>query len=322
MADSFLQRLAQKLGVGKPAAPAAPNLAVIVFGKHPAWNDHIPELGPEPARLVQFKQALYEGITGNVDNGQWSKLEQSGQLQPWGHSFLLTGGGDPVAARCWYSKDGLGRDRYPMIAAALCGGMPLGWIGREAFAVLQALQKQLEAATTVDAVRTASQSAAAQLRSRAAAPIDAQKDATALLASRSEFDPRRTGLLRIIYHLEREYPQSQKLSPFRRSDARTVSLRVPPCDVSPSRAAELWSAFLGLRLGESVPNLCIAPDDLQWVDAIVGPTDVAQLFCLRAPLAVIPFTSEIPYSLDPQFVGETERWIDGRVTSSAALAPP
>jgi hypothetical protein len=322
MADSFLQRLAQRLGVGKPAAPAGPDLAVIVFGKHPAWNDHIPELGPEPPRLVQFKQGLYEGITGNIDNGQWNELEKSGQLQPWGHSFLLTGGGEPVAARCWYSKDGLGRDRYPMIAAALCGGMPPGWIAREAFAVLQSLQKQCEAATTVDAVRTASQSAAAQLRSRAAAPIDAQRDATALLAARSEFDPRRTGLLRIIYHLEREYPQEQKSSQSRRNEARPVSLRVPPCEDSPPRAAELWSSFFGLRLSDSVPVLCIAPDDAQWLDAIVGPTDVAQLFCLRAPLAVIPFTSEVPYSLDPQFVGETERWIDGRITSRAALAPP
>lgn len=322
MADSFLQRLAQKLGVGTPAPLAGPNLAVTVFGKHPAWNDHIPELGPEPPRLVQFKQGLYEGITGNIDNGQWNELEKNGQLQPWGHNFLLTGGGDPVAARCWYSKDGLGRDRYPMIAAALCGGMPAGWIAREAFAVLQSLQKQCEAAKTMDSVRSASQAAALQLRGRAAAPVGAQRDATALLASRSEFDPRRTGLLRVIYHLEREYPQSQKQSPFRRSDARTVSLRVPPCDSSPPLAAELWSSFLSLRLSEAVPLLCIAPDDAQWVDAIVGPTDVTQLFCLRAPLAIIPFTSEIPYTLDPQFVGDTGRWIDGRIHSSAALAPP
>jgi hypothetical protein len=322
MADSFLQRLAGRLGVGKPHAPAAPELAVIVFGKHPAWNDHIPELGPEPARLVQFKQALYEGITGNIDNGQWEKLDKSGQLPPWGHSFLLTGGGEPVAARCWYSRDGLGRDRYPMIAAALCGGMPTEWIAREAFPLLQTLQKQCEAATSVEAVRAASLLALTQLRTRATAPAGAQLDAAAHLASRSEFDPHRTGLLRVIYHLEREYPQGQQPSQSRRGEARPVSLRVPPCADSAPQAAEIWSRFLGLRLNDSVSVLCIVPDDAQWLDAIVGPTDVSQLFCLRAPLAVLPFTSEIPYSLDPPFVAQTEKWIEDRITSSVALAPP
>lgn len=322
MADSFLQRLAGKFGVGKPSGPSAPQLDVIVFGKHPGWNDHIPELGPEPPRLVQFKQSLYEGITGNVDNGQWEKLDKAGQLQPWGHHFLLAGGGEPVAARCWYSRDGLGRDRYPMIAAALCGGMPTGWIAQEAFPVLQSLQKQCEAATSVSTVRAASLLAATQLRGRAAARVGAAPDATAHLASRAEFGPHRTGLLRVLYHIEREFPQGEKPSQSRHEEPRPLSLRVPACADSGPAAAEIWSRFLGSRLSGSVGVLCIVPDGAPWLDAIVGPTDVAQLFCLRAPLSVIPFTSEIPYTLDPQFVAQTEKWIEDRILSRAALAPP
>jgi hypothetical protein len=97
---------------------------------------------------------------------------------------------------------------------------------------------------------------------------------------------------------------------------------VPPCDDSAAGAAELWSRFLGLRLGDSVEVLCVVPDDLQWLDAIVGPTDVSQLFCLRAPLPVVPFTSEIPYTLDPQFVDRTGSWIESHVNGAAAPTPP
>lgn len=315
MPDSFFHRLSQKLGVGKSKPPPVPELAVIVFGKHPAWDDHIPDLGPEPPRLVHFKQELYEGITGNVDNGQWEKLEKEGQLKPWGHSFLLTGEGEPVAARCWYSRDGKGRDRYPMVAAALCGGMPLGWISREAFPVLRSLQTQCQAATSADAVRAASQAAAAQLRGRVTAATGPDRDAVARLASRPEFDPHRTGLLRVIYHLSRDYPPAEKPSQSRHAERRAVGVRVPPCDESAAGAAELWSRFFGLRLSEAVEVLCVVPDDVQWLDAIIGPTDVSQLFCLRAPLPVVPFTSEIPYSLDPRFVQQAGNWIDSLITA-------
>lgn len=321
MADSIFHRLSQKLGMGKARVPSPPEIAVIVFGKHPAWNDHIPELGPEPARLVHFKQALYEGITGNVDNGQWEKLDREGQLRPWGHSFLLSGGGEPVAARCWYSRDGKGRDRYPMIAAALCGGMPLEWACREAFPILQSLQTQCEAATSADAVRAASQDAAGRLRGRLPARVEANGDAVARLASRPEFDPRRTGMLRVIYHLSRDYPPAGKASQSRHPEPRPVALRVPTCEQAAPAAAELWSRFLALWLGESVERLCIVPDDVQWLDAIVGPTDVSQLFCLRAPLPVVPFTSEIPYSLDPRFVEQAGNWIDSRITPVSNPAP-
>jgi hypothetical protein len=322
MADSIFHRLSQKLGVGKARVASPPEISVIVFGKHPAWNDHIPELGLEPERLVHFKQELYEGITGNVDNGQWEKLEKDGQLKPWGHSFLLSGGGEPVAARCWYSRDGKGRDRYPMIAAALCGGMPLEWVSREAFPVLRSLQTQCEAATSADAVRAASAAAAAQLRGRVAAVAGPNADALARLASRPEFDPHRTGLLRVIYHLSRDYPADEKRPQSRHAEVRPVAVRVPPCDDSAPAAAELWSKFFGQRLGDSVEVLCIVPDDLQWLDALIGPTDVSELFCLRAPLPVVPFTSEIPYSLDPRFVQQAGNWIESRITAAPNPATP
>lgn len=330
MAESFIQRVAQRLGVGKPRDDrAASRVEVTVFGKHSGWNDHIPELRAEDARLVEFKRALYDGITGNVDNGQWDKLQKGGQLQPWGHWLLMTGGGavggggDAVAARAWYSRDGKGRDRYPMVAAVRCGNLPLASITRDVFATLQSLQKQCESVSSADEVGAALNATETQLRALAAAsaigappeipPEAAGRDATAYLAARPELGPNHAGLLRVLYHLEREFAPAPKPPVGKAPEVRPASLRVPTCADSPARAAEVWSRFLTARLnGPAAPPqlLVVVPDHARWVDAIVGPPGVSQLFHLRAPLEAFPFTSEIPYTLDPEFVARVERSIE------------
>ncbi|HEY2586620.1 MAG TPA: hypothetical protein VGI81_12725 [Tepidisphaeraceae bacterium] len=331
MADSFIQRVARTLGFDKPKENGAPRVAASVFGKHPAWDDHIPELRAGDARLVAFRQMLYDGITGNVDSGQWDKLQRESQLVPWGHTLLLTGGGgDPVAARAWYSRDGKGRDRYPMVGAVRCGNLPLAWIAREAFPALQSLQTQCESAGSADAVRAVVDAAEEQLLARAGAaaagppefpPEAAARHAMAFLAARPEFGPNHTGLLRVLYHIEREVAPAPKPPLGKPPEIRPISLRVPTCAESSARASEVWSRFLLSRLTMPAPLLVVVPDPAQWVDAIVGPPGVSQIYSLRAPLEVFPFTSEIPYTLDPEFAARTERFIEGCLGPPAAAAP-
>jgi hypothetical protein len=329
MADSFIQRVAQKLGLDKPKEDGRPRVGATVFGKHPAWDDHIPELRAADARLVEFRRILYDGITGNVDSGQWDKLQRENQLQPWGHSLLLTGGGgDPVAARAWYSRDGKGRDRYPMVGAVRCGNLPLAWIARDVYPALQSLQKQCESATAADAVVAAVAATEGPLRARAGAaappefpPEAAGRSATAYLAARPEFGPNHTGLLRILYHIEREFAPAPKPSLGKSPEIRPISLRVPTCADSPARAAEIWSRFLLSRLTTPAPLLVVVPDHAQWVDAIIGPAGVSQFYSLRVPLEAFPFTSEIPYTLDPEFVARTDRFIESCLGTPATTAP-
>lgn len=330
MAESFLQRVIQKLGFDQSKDDGSPRVGVTVFGKHPGWDDHIPELRAGDARLVEFRRMLYDAITGNVDSGQWDKLHKEKQLQPWGHTLLLTGGGgDPVAARAWYSRDGKGRDRYPMVGAVRCGNLPLAWIAREAFPAMQSLQTQCESAASADAVRAAVGAAEEQLLARATPgagppefpPEAAARHSTAYLASRPEFGPNHTGLLRVLYHIEREFAPTPKPTLGKSPELRAISLRVPTCAESPPRAAEVWSRFLLARLATQAPLLVAVPDHAQWVDAIIGPLGVSQLYSLRAPLEVFPFTSEIPYTLDPAFVARTERLIESCLGPPAATAP-
>src|SRR4051794_40311045 len=123
MPETFLQRWVQKLSNRGQTADTGPTQVFAgAFGKHPAWNDHVPDLGLHHPALVDFKRVLYEGITGNVDNGQWDKLQQASKIVSFGHSLLYRFAGGTILGRLWYSKDGKGRDAYPMITVLLCTG--------------------------------------------------------------------------------------------------------------------------------------------------------------------------------------------------------
>ena len=48
------------------------------FGKHPAWDDHIDDIGLETESLVIAKRVIYsEGIASQISSGAWNQLENS-----------------------------------------------------------------------------------------------------------------------------------------------------------------------------------------------------------------------------------------------------
>jgi hypothetical protein len=86
-------------------------------------------------------------------------------------------------------------------------------------------------------------------------------------------------------------------------------LRVPPCGASTLESMRLWSALLLSLLQHSTPIFMLRPVDGQWMDVIVGDPTASQLYCLRASPEAVPFTTEIPYTLDPKFVERAGRFI-------------
>ena len=305
MGEPFLQRLFQKLGGRAPVLQRPPNKILAgVFGKHPVWDDHIPDLGINHPALVKLKESIYEGITGNVESGEWEKLAQAGNLQPWGHTFFQSSPSGRIAGRLWYSKDGKGRDRYPMAAVVLCPKPPDATALADVAARLAHTQALCETAGSADAVRYAIEDLRAFAEDRATGAATQNPQPPFDLIDCDQLGPARQGLLRVIYHLGRELAVefASGRPPNQRNSANRASARVPRCAPSGPLAAQAWLDLICEIPAMPSPRLAIAPDRGGWIDITIGRPSVSQLFCLRAPPEALPLTTEIPYSLDASFV--------------------
>lgn len=328
MSNSFFNRFVQTLGLGRPKAAVSAPVYVAVFGKHRAWDDHIPGIGLTQPALIDFNSSLYEGIIRNVDKGEWDNLRKMGNLQPFGHTLLWIDGGNCIAARCWQSVDGKGRDQYPMIVAALCGNQSRAWVIREAVPALKTLQDQCIAATSaaeIERLCHATENALRQVVSTEA-PANATGAAENLealrsIAERPEMGPDRLGLLRVLYAIERERPivRNSKLTQSRQP-ARPFSLRVPLCADGLMASAELWLRFLSMHPDLMATIVACVPDHGKWLDLMIGHPGPSQIYCLRAPPEVFPFTTTVPYTLDPEFVMRVIQFLQRRETPANAVA--
>jgi len=71
-------------------APLTAGIEVAGFGKHPAWDDHIDDIGLNTETLVLAKRLLYsEGIASQLASGAWDQLEKSGNAIEFDHRFVL-----------------------------------------------------------------------------------------------------------------------------------------------------------------------------------------------------------------------------------------
>ena len=85
------------------------------FGKHPAWDDHIDDIGLTTETLVAVRRILYsEGIARQVSSGAWSRLEEGGQALKFDHRFVWSRETQSVVGGIWASSDGKGRRHFPL----------------------------------------------------------------------------------------------------------------------------------------------------------------------------------------------------------------
>jgi hypothetical protein len=306
MAESFLRRFVSKL-----AAPAQnqPSVFLAAFGKHPAWDDHMPDhLGLETRSLIELKQLLYGGIRGNIESGAWDKAKVNFPLIPFDHAFVWRTPASLIAGRLWQSRDGKGRDAYPMIVAAECVGANRLDVAEDCIAVARELQAQLGSAGSPADVQSVIDAARVRLRERVAsvssAPENDEIDAREVLNQVPELGPTSEGMLRILYHIDREmnaYRDRKQSSASRIVMIRPQAIRVPRGTGSSAQSAALWIRFLLSQLSASISCAALVPENNGWVDVVVGQPTSAQLFCVRVPLEVLPLTNKIPYTLDADF---------------------
>jgi len=87
---------------------------------------------------------------------------------------------------------------------------------------------------------------------------------------------------------------------------RAYHVRVPVCTEDPVEALALWSDFLRSRFLGKVPLWVICPLNGGWADLLVGPPAEREFFCMRVPPSELPLTTDIPFSIDSEFIEQVE----------------
>lgn len=318
-----LKKIVGRFGSKSADAPSE-KIYVAAFGKHPGWNDHIDDFGLETDVLVELKRILYiDGIGGNIDAGSWDKLQGEGQSVEFGHTFLWVVSPNVVIGRLWASQDGKGRSSYPMIFCVQCYDLSLEWIWQNILPALEGIEKACQETSDSAEVYSALERAREGFRTSASSQdvpsssLIVHPNAISMLGAPEQMGDNQEGLLRILYHLQREVgrflgdPNSSKKKRKTESlDLRAKSLRVPTLSGGICETALLWVSFLVQHLGEDTRLLLLMPHQNPWIDIVIGEPTVSQVFAVRASLEAVPLTSSIPYTLDQEFIGQAKQLLE------------
>ncbi len=314
--SSPLKRLARRL-IPKGKDASSERVFVAAFGKHPGWDDHIDDIGLETDIIIAVKRILYvQGIGGNIDSGSWDKLQENQPIEEFKHAFVWCLDGNLIVGRLWSSRDGKGRTSYPMVVCVQCRQLPLDWVLKNILSFLERVENTCAATTSASDVRLTIENTQTELRQLTQqcepSPI-LPTDCTDVMAKLTKYPemggPNHQGLLRILYHIEREVGRDHLDNP-KGANFRPISLRIPTSPPPVIESVPLWTNFLLTKLGINTSVLLLMPLQNQWMDIIIGEPTHLQLYCLRASLRVIPLTSSIPYNLSPEFIERTKKLIE------------
>ena len=283
-------------------------LAVGLFGKHPAWADFF-GLGVETERLADARGTLFdEGINSNIEAGVWGNPGQDAEriVEGFRHLFVWLVGADVVIGRWWPSADSVGR-RRPLAVCAQAAGVPPAWLIREVPPYLAQAEEACGKATTREDVEAAIVEARTQLRRRIsevpAFPPDPGLSQPSLqwFAPNAALGEGHKGLHRVLYEFN-------SMKSYVASGPQHV--RVPACSDSPVEAALRWMDLLNRQLGPSVPLLAIVPLDSLWADLVIGRPNRLALTCIRRE--DVPFVTADDLDVPAEFVDAVEEEIAAR----------
>jgi hypothetical protein len=307
---SILKRIVERLNT-KGQEAASEKIFVAAFGKHPGWDDHIDDIGLHTDVLVAVKRVLYvQGIACNIDSG---------------NLFVWCVNDNVVIGRMWPSRDGKGRSSYPMVVCVQCCRLPPRWVFDNILPSLEKIREICIATSSpADVIKTL-ENAQTELRRllQQSPPVSDSPpvgpDALAKLAQCPEMGPKNEGLLRILYHIEREISRYQQDTP--KDDIHSTLLRVPVSATQPLQNTLLWLDFLFNNFIKDMPVLVLIPLGNPWIDIIIGEPAQSHLFCLQASLWTIPFTSTIPYNMSSEFIARSSRLIEKSRADKTHLSP-
>ncbi|HTV47781.1 MAG TPA: hypothetical protein VMG59_05005 [Phycisphaerae bacterium] len=296
-----------------------PLLALSVFGKHPAWDDHMDDIGEQSRDMQEFKRIIYvEGIGRNIDSGTWAQLSVDQRLPEFNHLLVYSRDSHYFWATLSASTDGKGRSLYPLVVALQSRGFSPAEVERQICPLLLELRDSLQNTDSADEVRTkvsATQQKIQTIAAKQLTPVNTKVnhsmtgDQVAMLFANEE----PVAASRIFYATQRAIDAISH-DP---ADAPTESLRLPLNDQQKWFSARMWCSLIHSMLGATYPVSAIeywSPKDKtdnrnDFVDLIIGEPKPAALFCLRAGLARMPLVSDIPFELNPQFLQQVRDYL-------------
>jgi hypothetical protein len=251
-------------------------IQIAMFGKHPAWDDHIDEIGLTTQSLVYTKRILYsEGIATQLASGAWDQIERSGNAIEFNHHFVWGRGDRSIIGGLWASTDGKGRTRFPM---AICFQIEVDTLQALAlyWAPLESLGQQCRAATSREAVLNLVRQTSDCLNGP-----DFPKFAPLDNLFSSGCDPFSDASIQSLEQLADQLNSNRKPS---------NHFRLPPVCDSARESIGFWSGFTD-RHASKIPTFTIAANGREPVDLIVGEPSSDDFFGLRAREAALAFSS-------------------------------
>jgi hypothetical protein len=274
------------------------------YGKHPGWDDHIDDIGLDTESLLLGKQVLYvDGIGGQIDSGEWDKLQEHQRLPEFKHIILWKRGNAFLLGRIWSSRDGKNRTRYPMIACAHCVSIPLPWGLTNVLPALEEVERFCKSTNSADEVREIIRRTLAALRQLLESASVSSRDGKEMaFVQQLGLAGQQEKLFRITYHvctrLGQCAPTASREPP---SNAASGQVRLPAASGLVSQTLEFWTQFLESQFGTGVPILLALPIEKPWLDAMTGEPTSREFYSLRVSPEVLAIASEVPYDIDDEF---------------------
>jgi hypothetical protein len=268
--------------------PLSARVQVAGFGKHPAWDDHIDDIGLTTETLVLTKQLLYsEGIASQLASGAWDQIEKSGNAIEFDHRFVWGRDKQAILGAIWTSADRKGRTRFPLVICVQADFDDQRTIDF-LFDPIGRLGAACRTAKTQEEVRDAFSQTQWELNG---APLPSLGDN--LLSEIP--DSTENSILPALVTLAAGLKNRRSRGP--REDAKTSGSHFRLAAISSQTKDNLlfWCAYLAAqRIGPNLPYVVIAATGRRWIDLIVGEPLQNDLFCLRANENALPTTwSEI-----------------------------
>lgn len=275
---------------------------VAVFGKHPAWTDHIDDLGVTTESLAMVKRLLYlEGIAGQLASGAWDRIEKSGQALDFDHRFVWRRDKQAIVGAIWASSDGKGRTRFPIVICThITGEDPVPVF----LPSVERLGLECRSAATQEAVRDFHNRTCAELNTRTGSD-PAPATGLALDDQDRSADLILEALIGLASGLKRGLQRG--------FGNRRVGAHLRVASVSPQapKNLEFWLGYLERRVAVRQPHLVMVGSAGLPVDLILGEPEPNDFFYLRANEAVLT-----PLRCDardrPRFEGEAIEYLHSR----------
>ena len=253
------------------------------FGKHPAWDDHIDDIGLATETLVLTKQLLYsEGIASQLASGAWDQIEKSGLAIEFDHRFVWGRNEQAIIGAIWASADRKGRTRFPLV---IC--VQAGFDGPRAIGLFLAPLERLGALCREEKSQAKIRDSINQTQEELngglfPSPGDALFSKTWHLGEASIL----SALVTLSAGLRSRRPRGLTETP----GAGGLHFRLATISSQVKENFSFWSGYLARHHESSLPYVIIAANGRRWVDLIIGEPVPGDFFCLRANEYALPVT--------------------------------